>query len=183
MAIRLIECQRVLKPTGSLYLHCDQTMSHYLKLLLDCIFGEKNFRNEIAWWYGGGGASQKNWAKKHDIILYYSKTDDLIFNTDAVREDYKWDKGQRRADGSARDLKKGKLPDNVFQLHGIMPWAKERTGYPTQKASGFVRADYRRVKPRGWGCFRPVLRVRDDLRGGRAVGAVLGWRGCVQKGV
>ena len=133
MAIRLIECQRVLKPTGSLYLHCDQTMSHYLKLLLDCIFGEKNFRNEIAWWYGGGGASQKNWAKKHDIILYYSKTEDLIFNTDAVREDYKWDKGQRRADGSARDLKKGKLPDNVFQLHGIMPWAKERTGYPTQK--------------------------------------------------
>ena len=51
MAIRLIECQRILKDTGSLYLHCDPTMSHYLKLLLDVIFGEKNFRNEIIWHY------------------------------------------------------------------------------------------------------------------------------------
>ena len=59
MAIRLIECQRILKETGSFYLHCDQTMSHYLKLLLDCVFEEKNFRNEIVWGYKTGGVSKK----------------------------------------------------------------------------------------------------------------------------
>ena len=133
MAIRLIECHRILTPTGCVYLHCDPTMSHYLKTMMDCIYGEDNFRNEIVWWYGGGGASKKHWGRKHDVILYYTKSKKWTFNTDKVRESYKWDKGQRRADGSSRDLQKGKLPDDVFQLHGVMPWAKERTGYPTQK--------------------------------------------------
>ena len=133
MAIRLIELHRILKDTGSLYLHCDPTMSHYLKILLDCVFGGENFRNEIVWWYGGGGAGKKTWGKKHDIVLFYTKSKDWLFNVDSVREKHKWDKGQLRADGSSRDLSKGKLPDDVFHMHGTMPWAKERTGYPTQK--------------------------------------------------
>ncbi len=74
MAIRLIECHRILKETGSLYLHCDPTMSHYLKILLDCVFGEKHFRNEIVWCYKSGGASKRCFARKHDIILFYAKT-------------------------------------------------------------------------------------------------------------
>jgi len=133
MAIRLIECHRVLKDTGSLYLHCDPTMSHYLKLTLDCIFGEANFRNEIVWWYGGGGAAKTYWGRKHDILMFYTKSDKWTFNVDSVRESYKWDKGQKRADGSARDLQKGKLPDDVFRIHSEMPWSEQYTSYPTQK--------------------------------------------------
>ena len=73
MAIRLMECHRVLKETGSLYLHCDPTMSHYLKILLDIIFTPQNFRNEIIWYYKTGGTSKKHFSKKHDILLFYAK--------------------------------------------------------------------------------------------------------------
>ena len=75
MAIRMIECQRVLKKYGSLYFHCDQTMSHYIKILLDCIFGEKNFINEIIWNYGtpsGGRAGGRKPVKTHDTLLSYA---------------------------------------------------------------------------------------------------------------
>ena len=81
MAIRLIECYRILKDTRSVYLHCDPTMSHYLKLLLDCIFGENNFRNEIIWFYKTGGTSKRYFARKHDVLLFYSKSNIYIFNT------------------------------------------------------------------------------------------------------
>ncbi len=133
MAIRLLEMRRILKPTGSLYLHCDPTASHYLKMLLDAIMGRKNFRNELVWYYSGGGASRKHWAKKHDVVLFYSKTDTWLFNIDAVRVPYKWQDGQLRADGSRRNYTSGKVPDDVFSLHSLMPWSRERTGYPTQK--------------------------------------------------
>lgn len=73
MSVRLIECHRILKVTGSLYLHCDPTMSHFLKLLLDCIFGEQNFRNEVIWFYKTGGTSKKYFSKKHDVLLFYAK--------------------------------------------------------------------------------------------------------------
>ena len=78
MAMRIIECRRILKTTGSFYLHCDPTMSHYLKLLLDCIFGEKNFRNEIIWKRSSGKSSQhapRSYARNSDTLLFYSKTD------------------------------------------------------------------------------------------------------------
>ena len=139
MCMRLIELHRILKPTGSLYLHCDPTMSHSLKLLMDCVFGAKNFRNELIWHYGGGGQSKTQWGKKHDVILYFSKSSKWTFNADSVREAYKWDRGQKRADGSKRDLIKGKLPEDVFHIHGLMPWAKERTGYPTQKPLALLK--------------------------------------------
>ena len=80
MGIRIIEMYRVLKDTGSIYLHCDQTMSHYLKLLMDCIFGESNFRNEVIWHYGKMANSPKNFAGNHDTIFRYSKTGNWIFN-------------------------------------------------------------------------------------------------------
>ena len=133
MAVRLLEMHRVLKPTGSIYLHCDPTASHYLKLLMDGIFGKGQFQNEFIWYYSGGGASKKRWARKHDVILFYVKGKKWTFNSDDVRVGYKWTAGQRRADGSERQYSKGKLPDDVFEQHSLMPWAKERTGYPTQK--------------------------------------------------
>lgn len=133
MATRLIELHRALKSTGSLYLHCDPTASHYLKLLLDQIFGAKNFQNEFIWYYSGGGASKKRWARKHDTILFYSKSNEWVFNADAVRTPHKWTKGQHRADGSLRDYQRGKLADDVWEHHSLMPWSLERSGYETQK--------------------------------------------------
>ncbi len=80
MAIRLMECHRILKETGSLYLHCDSTMSHYLKLVLDCIFGEKNFRNEIVWHYTKMGNPSYSFRKNADYILFYTKSRISIFH-------------------------------------------------------------------------------------------------------
>lgn len=73
MGIRLVEMHRVLNRSGSIYLHCDPTASHYLKLLMDTVFGVQNFRNEIIWCYRTGGISKKWFGRKHDIILSYSK--------------------------------------------------------------------------------------------------------------
>ena len=80
MAVRLMEMHRVLKDTGSIYLHCDPTMSHYLKMLMDAIFGKDNFHNEIVWCYSKWTNTAKYYQKNHDIILFYSKADDYKFN-------------------------------------------------------------------------------------------------------
>ena len=125
MAIRLIEMHRILKDSGSIYLHCDSTMSHYLKLVMDCIFGEKHFRNEVVWCYKFGGSGKRDFARKHDIILRYVKTDVFTFNEHAVREfSTKSNWGQR---------KDGKLLTDWQYIPIINTMAKERTGYPTQK--------------------------------------------------
>lgn len=79
MAVRLIELHRVLKPTGSLYLHCDPTASHYLKLLLDGVFGG-NFRNEITWKRTSSHSSAKRWGPTHDTILFYTKSESYVWN-------------------------------------------------------------------------------------------------------
>jgi site-specific DNA-methyltransferase (adenine-specific) len=79
MCIRLLELNRALKPTGTIYLHCDPTASHYLKILMDVIFGKKNFRNEIIWCYSGGGIGKNDFPRKHDIILRYSKADEYFY--------------------------------------------------------------------------------------------------------
>lgn len=99
MAIRLLQCHRILKDTGSLYLHCDPTMSHYLKLLLDCIFGEQNFRNEIIWerLKGAGKTSQhkvKSYGRSHEIIFIYTKTTKVALDLETVAIPYN-DKSKR----------------------------------------------------------------------------------------
>ena len=91
MTPRLVELRRVLKPTGSLYLHCDPTASHYLKLLLDTIFGKENFRNEIVWRrYSSHGNVSRNLGKVHDIVFRYSKTSKFVWNQlyRPLREEY-----------------------------------------------------------------------------------------------
>jgi DNA modification methylase len=80
MAVRLVELHRVLKPTGSLYLHCDPTASHYLKLVLDAIFDARNFRNEVIWKRTGAHNSAKRFGALHDVLLYYAKSRDTTFN-------------------------------------------------------------------------------------------------------
>ncbi|BCW95646.1 MAG: restriction endonuclease subunit M [Fimbriimonadales bacterium] len=90
MAPRLVELHRVLKPTGSLYLHCDPTASHYLKVMLDVIFGARNFRNEIVWKRTGAHGGAKRWGPIHDVLLFYSKTPDYTWNRvyEALDPDY-----------------------------------------------------------------------------------------------
>ena len=80
MAIRILEMKRLLKPTGSIYLHCDPTAGHYLKLVMDAIFGNKNFLNEISWKRTGSHGSAKRWGSIHDIILYYGPAKDRAWN-------------------------------------------------------------------------------------------------------
>ena len=80
MAVRMIELRRVLKPTGSLYLHCDPTASHYLKILLDAVFGARNFLNEIVWKRTSSHSSAKRWGPVHDIILLYSRSEQHLWN-------------------------------------------------------------------------------------------------------
>lgn len=80
MALRLLELRRVLKPTGSLYLHCDPTASHYLKIVLDAVFGKDNYRNEIVWKRTSAHNSAKRFGPVHDTILFYSKAEKYFWN-------------------------------------------------------------------------------------------------------
>lgn len=88
MAIRIYYMHKVLKDTGSFYLHCDPSMSHYLKIVCDLIFGKKFFRNEIVWCYKEREISKKQWNKKHDIILFYTKSLKNKFNWKEVADEY-----------------------------------------------------------------------------------------------
>jgi site-specific DNA-methyltransferase (adenine-specific) len=144
MGVRLLEMRRVLKPTGSIYLHCDPTASHYLKMLMDSVFGQRQFRNEVVWAYRGGGVPKYDFARKHDIILRYSKTPVVTFNVDAVRIPYSEDSSDRlrykaksfrgnRTYDAYEQNPKGKHPEDWWTLQPIMPSSGERTGYPTQK--------------------------------------------------
>jgi site-specific DNA-methyltransferase (adenine-specific) len=80
MANRLVELHRVLKPNGSLYLHCDPTASHYLKIVLDTVFGAENYQNEIVWKRSGSHGGAKRWGPLHDTILFYSKNSNFTWN-------------------------------------------------------------------------------------------------------
>ena len=135
MAIRLIECHRVLKETGSLYLHCDSTMSHYLKLLLDCIFGEKNFRNEIIWGYRTQGVSMKWWPRKHDNIFMYVKKPNYTYTPTMERQHYAKPFRHTKTDDDGKFYADTYLRD-VWDHDETKPkisQSAERTGYPTQK--------------------------------------------------
>jgi DNA modification methylase len=136
---RLARARDLLKPEGALFLHLDWHAVHYAKVVLDHLFGMENFQNELVWYYSGGGASKTRFARKHDNILYYTKSaKKWKFYADRVRTPYKWTDGQPRADGSARDYERGKLPDDVWEQHALMPWAEESVAYPTQKPQALL---------------------------------------------
>ena len=150
MAIRLVEMRRILKPTGSIYLHCDATASHYLKLIMDAVFGQTNFRNEIVWHYRRWTAASKQFQKMHDVIFWYSKTSQYLFTKPLqayANEKYIEDTVRGVVDGKVVRLKgedgnyikretqrEGVLMHDVWEdINFIAPTAKERVGYPTQK--------------------------------------------------
>ena len=143
MAMRLVEMHRVLKPTGSIYLHCDQTAGHYLKLLMDSIFGRRQFRNEIVWCYSGPGNAKRWFPRKHDTILFFAKTDQATFRRDDVRVPYKgggphvgggrFGGGMDEADVE-RYGQGGKVPEDWWtRFSPVGRLVKENVGYPTQK--------------------------------------------------
>ena len=137
MAVRVLELHRVLKDTGSLYLHCDPTASHYLKLLLDGVFGARNFRREIVWrsgWVSGFKTRTQNWVRNHDTIFYYLKdsASAWTFNKQYVAHDADY---ARRGGG---ENPAGKAIDDVWDdpalySPNIKSFSTEKLGYPTQK--------------------------------------------------
>jgi site-specific DNA-methyltransferase (adenine-specific) len=133
---RLEESWRLLKQSGTLYLHLDYREVHYAKVLLDALFGPECFLNEIIWAYDYGARSKKKWPTKHDNILVYVKDPDTYhFNSDEVdREPY-------MAPGLVTPEKAalGKLPTDVWWHTIVSPTGREKTGYPTQKPLGILK--------------------------------------------
>ncbi|MCX6380205.1 MAG: DNA methyltransferase [Armatimonadetes bacterium] len=130
MAPRLYHLHRVLKPTGSLYLHCDSTASHYLKLILDCIFGAKNFRNEIIWERTSSHNDSKKWMRVHDILFYYSKSSLLTWNpiylahnSEYVNSFYRYEdeRGRYRLDHIIRSASMGHRPNLTYEYKNYTP--------------------------------------------------------------
>ena len=133
---RLEQALRILKESGTLYLHLDYREAHYAKVLLDALFGPDCFLNEIIWAYDYGGKSKSRWPSKHDTILVYVKDPaKYYFDSESVdREPY-------MAPGlvTPEKVEKGKLPTDVWWHTIVSPTGKEKTGYPTQKPIGILR--------------------------------------------
>lgn len=102
MTARLVELHRVLKPTGSLYLHCDPTASHYLKIILDTIFGAEHFQNEVVWKRTTGHSDATKYGSVHDVIFFYSKSDDFTWNRVFTEYDEDYKARFRRTDADGR---------------------------------------------------------------------------------
>ena len=148
---RLFECKRVMKKTGSIFLHCDRSASHYLRIALDNVFGVNNFQSEIIWTYKRWSNAKKGLLNSHQVIYFYSKTADFKFNH--IFEDYSpttnidqiFQKRMRDVNGKTKyktnadggyeliQDKKGVPLSDVWDIPYLNPKANERVGYPTQK--------------------------------------------------
>ena len=147
MAVRLLEMRRVLKDSGSIYLHCDPTMSHYLKLAMDAIFGRVNFRNEIIWrigWVSGFKTQKKGWIRNHDTLLYYVNSaaaskqfhkEYLPYPAGYVRRDGKMPTGKGFPIEDTWNCSVGDRLDSIM----IKSFSTEKIGYPTQKPLALIR--------------------------------------------
>ena len=133
---RLEEAHRILAPSGSLYFHIDYREVHYCKIMLDQIFGRKNFINEIIWAYDYGARPKRKWPPKHDnILLYVKEREHYFFNADAVERIPYMAPGLVTKEKAER----GKLPTDTWWHTIVSPTGKEKTGYPTQKPLGVLR--------------------------------------------
>ena len=146
IAPRIAELRRVLKPTGSLYLHIDYREVHYVKVMLDRMFGRECFLNEIIWAYDYGARTTKRWPAKHDNILWYSK-DPRRYWFDLTEVD----RIPYLAPGLVGPEKaaRGKLPTDTWWHTIVSPTGKEKLGYPTQKPLGILRRIVRSSCPPG----------------------------------
>jgi site-specific DNA-methyltransferase (adenine-specific) len=129
LGVRLVEMHRVLRSTGSIYVHLDFHSVHHVRLLLDEIFGPERFLNEIIWAYDFGGRARDRWPRKHDNILWYSKSALWTFNRDDIERIPYMAPGLVGPDKAER----GKLPTDTWWMTIVPTAGNERTGYPTQK--------------------------------------------------
>lgn len=147
----LVECKRLLKHTGSVFLHCDKIASHNIRTILDKVFGRNNFQSEIVWSYKRWSNAKKGLLNSHQIIFFYSKTDDFKFNIlykdysattnlDQILQERERDesgkstyKRDERGNALIGREKKGVPLSDVWEIPYLNPKAKERAGYPTQK--------------------------------------------------
>ena len=146
MAVRIMEMRRLLKETGSIYLHCDPFASHYLKLLMDSVFGKDLLKSEIVWrigWVSGYKTQKRGWIRNHDVILYYTRSKkDTCFNKeyipyapDYVRRDGKKPTGKGVPIEDTWNCSKADILDSI----AIKSFSSEKTGYPTQKPLALLR--------------------------------------------
>jgi len=138
MVERLLQMKPLLKPTGSIYLHCDPTASHYIKVMMDAIFGHENFGNEIIWHYKRWPAGHKHFQRMHDVVLRYTSSKASLFNVQFQPYSNKTIHRQISVDGvtdlsAMRDEEKGTKMDDVWDLPYLHSQAHERLGYATQK--------------------------------------------------
>lgn len=148
------EFHRVLKLTGTLYVHLDYRWVHYAKCILDEIFGRECFLNEIIWAYDFGGRGKKCWPKKHDNILVYSRSrDEHVFNwNDIDRIPYAAPELQRvgrSEEDAAKRIAEGKVPTDVWWMSIVGTQARERTGWPNQKPVKLVKRVIVASSPKG----------------------------------
>lgn len=146
MAARLVELHRVLKRTGSLYLHCDPTASHYLKIILDSIFGPKQFRNEIIWQRAAAakGHSARKFSSNHDVVLLYARSDSYVFNPIHLNPTAEYEARFHRDDGDGRGPYRIAPLDNPAYRPNLI---YDYKGYPSP--------------PRGWRIGRDVMEELD----------------------
>jgi site-specific DNA-methyltransferase (adenine-specific) len=147
----LVQSRRILKNTGSVFLHCDKTASHNIRVVMDKVFGRENFQSEIIWSYKRWSNAKKGLLNAHQVIFFYSKTQDFKFNTlytdysattnlDQILQDRERDENGKsvyKKDENGNVIlgkeKKGVPLSDVWEIPYLNPKAKERTGYPTQK--------------------------------------------------
>src|SRR3954447_13631854 len=152
VAPRLEETRRVLAESGTLYFHIDYREAHYVKLLLDELFGRACFLNEIIWAYDYGARPKRRWPAKHDTILVYVKDKDAYhFDSAAVDREPYMAPGLVTAEKAAR----GKLPTGVWWHTIVSPTGREKTGYPTQKPLGILRRIVQASSRPGDWCLDP----------------------------
>lgn len=151
---RIYEMKRLLRKTGSLYVHCDWHASHYIKIELDKIFGYESFRNEIVWCYTAPNNTRSNFPRKHDSLLFYSKSSSWTFNWEDVAIPYSEETVARTNRGAGntglylendpeekhknRLKPKGKIPEDWWTIPRIQGNGNERIGYPTQKPEALL---------------------------------------------
>lgn len=162
---RFIEMRRVLKPTGLIYTQCDYNLSHYIKIMLDEIFGVRNFRNEIIWWYNSAPRKKKDFGKRHDTIFRYSLTDQYFFNSNSqyIRQPYS-PTAPRGYEKEKYYDDRGKIMDDVWRVNMLGQNDKtERTGYPTQKPKELLYKIIDSSCPQRWSICRFLLWKRDKF--------------------
>jgi site-specific DNA-methyltransferase (adenine-specific) len=193
MTKRLCKMKRILKSTGSIYLHCDPTASHYLKIVMDCIFGQENFRNEVVWCYTAPANVKNRFPRKHDIILFYAKSKNYFFTFDNIKIPYNQETVARTNRGAGNfglnvvgDTEErhknrldadGKVPEDYWiDIPRLQGNSKERLGYPTQKPIALLERIIKASCPPDGVVFDPFCGCGTTVAAAHLLGRK--WIGC-----